>query len=79
MKMLIVLQYLMVDVVVNHFAWAGPGTTVDYTQLKPFNDQKYFHDYCLMSDGSYQNETNVLDVCFSLLPTSSPPSKQVIF
>lgn len=48
---------LMVDVVVNHFGWDGPGLSVDYTQLHPFNDQLYFHMYCEISN--YSNQTDV--------------------
>lgn len=39
-------QYLMIDIVANNFASVGPGASVDYTQYKPFNDKKYFHAYC---------------------------------
>ena len=52
-------QYLMVDVVVNHFGWAGAGTSVDYTHLNPFNEEKYFHSYCEVS--STTNMTNIDD------------------
>ncbi|KAI9734150.1 MAG: hypothetical protein M1818_006645 [Claussenomyces sp. TS43310] len=39
-------MYLMVDVVVNHFAWAGDPSTVQYDRLIPFNDVSYYHSYC---------------------------------
>jgi alpha-amylase len=47
----------MVDIVVNHFAWPGDGTTVDYSKLNPFNSEKYFHPYELLSDASPDNFT----------------------
>jgi alpha-amylase len=40
----------MVDVVVNHFAWAGNGTEVDYSTFVPFDDEKYFHEFKLLTD-----------------------------
>lgn len=39
---------IMLDVVVNHMAWAGDD--VDYGKLRPFNDKKYYHKYCPISD-----------------------------
>ena len=54
-------QYLMVDVVVNHFGWAGEGTSVDYRYLNPFNEEKYFHSYCEVT--STTNMTNI-DNCW---------------
>jgi alpha-amylase len=56
----------MLDVVVGDMAWAGNGTTVDYSTLNPFNNQKFFHDFKLLSTDP-QNETCVLDVSVSLL------------
>jgi alpha-amylase len=58
------LKYLMLDVVVNHFAWAGNGTTVDYSVFNPFNDQKYFHEYQLLSDLDPSNTTDAEIVSF---------------
>jgi alpha-amylase len=55
----------MLDIVVGDMAWAGKASTVDYSTFKPFNDQKYFHDYKLLSE-DMTNDTCVLDV--SLLP-----------
>ncbi|KAL2007729.1 hypothetical protein VTN00DRAFT_7711 [Thermoascus crustaceus] len=52
-------MYLMVDVVANHMGYAGPGSSVDYTVFKPFNDQKYFHPYCSISN--YNDQSNVED------------------
>jgi alpha-amylase len=40
----------MLDVVTNHMAWNGNHRDIDYSQLHPFNDQKYYHDFCLISD-----------------------------
>ncbi|KAJ5721169.1 uncharacterized protein N7483_009103 [Penicillium malachiteum] len=53
-------MYLMLDVVVGDMAWAGNASTVDYSTFNPFNDQKYFHEYELLSEDP-TNETCVLD------------------
>ncbi|KAL8896522.1 MAG: hypothetical protein Q9192_003042 [Flavoplaca navasiana] len=51
---------LMVDVVVNHFGWAGDGSTVDYTKMYPFDNDKYYHPYCLITNQDYlSNQTAV--------------------
>jgi alpha-amylase len=39
-------MYLMVDIVVNHFAYEGSHSSVDYSTFNPFNSASYFHDYC---------------------------------
>jgi alpha-amylase len=41
---------VMMDVVVNHMAWSGNAQKVDYSQLHPFDDQRFFHDFCIISD-----------------------------
>lgn len=51
----------MLDIVVGDMAWAGNASTVDYSTFNPFNDQKYFHDYKLLSEDP-SNDTCVLDV-----------------
>jgi len=50
-------MYLMVDVVINDMAQAINGTmedhpppTIDWTKLIPFNDEKYYHPYCNITD-----------------------------
>ena len=52
----------MVDVVVNHFAWDGPENQINYSDLNPFNDQKYYHPYCLIEDDTNANDTILQDV-----------------
>ncbi|KAF7513129.1 hypothetical protein GJ744_010525 [Endocarpon pusillum] len=51
-------MYLMVDVVINNMAQAIKGSmpdqTIDYSQLQPFNDEKYYHKYCNITD--YDND-----------------------
>lgn len=54
----------MLDIVVGDMAWAGNASTVDYSTLNPFNDQKYFHDYKSLSEDP-TNDTCVLDVSLS--------------
>ncbi|KAN0075611.1 Glycoside hydrolase superfamily [Elaphomyces granulatus] len=47
-------MYLMFDVVANHLAYAGNGSTVpDWTRFNPFNDPKYFHPFKLLSSDPY--------------------------
>lgn len=53
---------LMVDVVINDMAQAINGKMpqpIDYSKLQPFNDQKYYHSYCNITD--YGNSTNAQD------------------
>jgi alpha-amylase len=47
----------VLDVVVNHFAWAGNGTTVDYSTFNPFNSEDYFHPFKLLSKDDLGNTT----------------------
>jgi alpha-amylase len=49
----------MLDVVVNHFAWAGDGTTVDYSTFNPFNSKDYFHPFKLLAKDDPGNLTAV--------------------
>lgn len=47
-------MYLMVDIVVNHYAnW---GETIQWNQFTPFNDQKYFHKKCWIN---WSNQNSV--------------------
>lgn len=59
-------MYLMVDVVINDMAQAIHGTMadlsaagIDWSSLFPFNDEKYYHPYCNVTNWSdpeiYQN------------------------
>ncbi|KAK4101328.1 glycoside hydrolase family 13 protein [Parathielavia hyrcaniae] len=53
---------LMVDVVVNHMAQAFDNVVppkVDYSKLNPFDDEKYFHPYCNVTE--WENSTNYQD------------------
>jgi alpha-amylase len=51
-------MYLMVDVVINNMAQAIDGSMpdqeIDYSKLIPFNDEKYYHKYCNITD--YDND-----------------------
>ncbi|PYH31479.1 alpha-amylase [Aspergillus neoniger CBS 115656] len=53
-------MYLMLDIVVGDMAWAGNSSTVDYSTFNPFDDEKYFHNFKLLSSDP-TNETCVLD------------------
>jgi alpha-amylase len=39
----------MVDIVVNHFGWAGDPANVEYDKFTPFNSESYYHPYCDVS------------------------------
>ncbi|XHG02061.1 hypothetical protein AWENTII_005424 [Aspergillus wentii] len=50
-------MYLMVDVVINDMAQAvngsmldEPAPEIDWSQLVPFNDEKYYHSFCEITD-----------------------------
>ncbi|KAG0650881.1 Taka-amylase A [Hyphodiscus hymeniophilus] len=47
---------LMVDAVLNNFAYAGPGNDTVYSDFIPFNKKEYFHPFCYISN--YFNDTN---------------------
>ncbi|KAK4196256.1 glycoside hydrolase superfamily [Triangularia verruculosa] len=54
--------YLMADVVVNHMAQKfdnKPPPKVDFSKFNPFNDEKYFHPYCNVTD--WENSTDYQD------------------
>lgn len=53
-----VLQYLMVDIVVNHNAWAGDASSVDYSTFYPFDSESDYHTYCTVD---YTNTTSIED------------------
>ncbi|KAI1752466.1 alpha-amylase [Xylaria castorea] len=50
-------MYLMVDVVVNHFASNTSPQNVNYSQFNPFNTADKFHSYCPID---YSNANSVL-------------------
>ena len=45
----------MVDIVVNHYFWAGPASSVSYSTFNPFNSATYFHPFCSISQADYDN------------------------
>lgn len=49
-------MYLMVDVVVNHFGPANESSA-SYASFNPFNQPRYFHPMCLITN--YDNQTDV--------------------
>ncbi|KAK6609509.1 alpha amylase [Botrytis cinerea] len=53
-------MYLMVDVVTNHMAYLGSGSSVDYSIYTPFNSKSYYHPFCLID---YNNATSI-KVCW---------------
>lgn len=53
----------MVDIVVNHFGYAGSDNSIDYSKISPFNSKSYFHSYCTITSYDYaSNQTGVEDV-----------------
>ncbi|KAI5242421.1 alpha-amylase [Aureobasidium subglaciale] len=62
-------MYLMVDIVTNHMAYDGCGTCVDYSQYNPFNQQSYYHPFCLIN----YNDQNSVEKCWAGDNTVSLP------
>lgn len=58
-------MYLMVDVVVNHFGWAGSPSEVDYSAYNPFNDSSYFHDFCQITADDYNDNQTAVEMVSS--------------
>ncbi|KAF2765530.1 putative alpha-amylase, partial [Teratosphaeria nubilosa] len=54
-------MYLMLDIVVNHMGWAGVGWMMDYAVLNPFNDQKYYHEYCVIEE---EDNQTIVELCY---------------
>lgn len=53
----------MLDVVVNHFAWSGNPSSVDYSTFNPFKSPSDFHSYCPIDFDNTGNETQ-LEQCW---------------
>ena len=60
----------MVDVVVNHFAWYGSPSSVNYASFTPFNSQSYFHPYCPITTDDYSSDITAVEEV-SLIPYPS--------
>ena len=58
-------QSIMVDVPVNDMGLLGTDTAVDFAAYNPFNDQKYFHPFCNITD--FSNQTNYQQVHIPLI------------
>lgn len=56
-------QYLMLDVVVNHFGWNGDPASVDYSTFVPFNSSSQYHPYCPINFDDISNSTQ-LEQCW---------------
>ena len=54
-------MYLMLDVVVNHYGWAGNSSTVDYQKLVPFNQVEDFHTYCPFTSQDYSSNQSAVE------------------
>ncbi|KAL8998802.1 MAG: hypothetical protein Q9169_002252 [Polycauliona sp. 2 TL-2023] len=57
-------MYLMVDVVVNHFGWAGNGDSFDYSKMYPFNDLDCYHPYCKVTNQDYPSNQTAVELCW---------------
>lgn len=56
-------KLLMIDIVLNNVAWPGPGTAVDYSIYNPFDDESWYHDYCLITNyGDQEDSSTVRDI-----------------
>ncbi|KAL8829794.1 MAG: hypothetical protein Q9170_006019 [Blastenia crenularia] len=56
-------MYLMVDVVVNHVGWAG-NETIDFQKFLPFNDERYFHTQCPITQSDYLSNQTAVEKCW---------------
>ncbi|CAK4006853.1 alpha-amylase [Lecanosticta acicola] len=66
-------MYLMIDVVPNHSAWNGSPTSINFTQLNPFNQASYYHmPYCPID---YNNATSLVDCWIGDTTVSLPDLK----
>lgn len=58
-------MYFMVDVVINDMGFAthgeDPATRIDYSIFHPFNDQRYYHPWCNITD--FDNDTEA-QICW---------------
>lgn len=56
-------MYLMVDVVINDMGFAtngqDPATSIDYSVFTPFNDQRFYHPWCNITDFDNYTEAQV--------------------
>ncbi|MCJ1356998.1 MAG: hypothetical protein MMC33_006994 [Icmadophila ericetorum] len=57
-------MYLMVDVVINDFGWAGTPSSVNYATFQPFNSQSYFHSYCPITSYDYSSNQTAVEDCW---------------
>ncbi|KAI4282888.1 MAG: hypothetical protein L6R38_002609 [Xanthoria sp. 2 TBL-2021] len=55
---------LMVDVVVNHFGWAGNDSNLDYSKMYPFDDRKHYHPYCNITSQDYLSNQTAVEQCW---------------
>ncbi|PLB45628.1 alpha-amylase [Aspergillus steynii IBT 23096] len=76
-------MYLMMDTVINNMAYitgsGGSPADVEYSDLNPFNDAKYFHPYCKITD---YNDYSLAQKCWTgdnvvPLPDLKTEDKQV--
>jgi alpha-amylase len=49
-------QLLMIDVVANNYAYAGPGQDTVFSDFVPFNSAVFLHPFCYISN--YNNDTD---------------------
>ncbi|GIJ98378.1 hypothetical protein Aspvir_000495 [Aspergillus viridinutans] len=70
-------MYLIVDVVINDMAQAvngsmkdDPSLKIDYSQLSPFDDEKYYHPFCAITDW---NDPEIYQNCWFAVETVALP------
>lgn len=51
------MQYLMIDLVVNHMGYNGNVNGMDYSRMSPFNNAGYYNPVCWIND--YNNQGQV--------------------
>ena len=55
-------QYLMIDLVTNHFGAIGNASLIDYSTTNPFNKQSQFHDICFITYDTPATSEALVDV-----------------
>ena len=50
---------VMIDVVFNHIGYVPNGK--DFSEIVPFNDEKFYHEWCEISDNDFKtnNQENI--------------------
>jgi alpha-amylase len=71
-------MFVMVDIVLNHVGYVPLGT--DFSSIVPFNDPKYYHEWCEIEDWNNQTQVEECRLCgLPDLNTESEAVKDILF